>query len=682
MKTESSSLSYRPEIDGLRALAVVPVVLFHMGVPFLSGGYAGVDVFFVISGYLISLIIIKESYNSKFSYKNFWLRRVRRIMPALLVMVIVTSIVGSFLLYGPDVTNLGRQGLASVFSYANIEFLISAGSYWGVDAKSSPLLHTWSLSVEEQFYLFFPAFLILLLARLKSSAVSILSLICILSFLLFVYGVYSHPSATFYLLPMRAWELGAGSLLALLTYHRPFSFKYNNVFAIVGVLAVISSYFLIGDENNLSYYLIIPVVGAVLIIATSANSNSLVHKFLASRMMVLVGLASYSIYLWHWPILTLLKAGLPLLDSYHIALYSIPLIVLFSALSYLYVEKRMRDKNQSIFYILLLFLVSLIFSFTLLNKHLTENVSMYSQTSWFGEIYNVAPPSNFLSEAQKRALEVRMEGIFSPKPEFIQADLYEKGGSLRMYGGKTPEVIVFGDSHALMWAPVLNDIFKELKVSVSFYAANGTPTFFNIPVSRKKNTQFFSTDEKFIFDKKRLYFLHKWKPKLVIIAARWSEYSVEDARDLMGEINKVGAHVLLLEDPPVLYFGDKNTPQYLSYLNIKPNNKQYVRVSNIDKFRQGNELVHQLRNLYNNCDYLSVADTFMYNNKVWVLDKNDVLYIDDDHLSYKGVLKVRGRLTEKIKISLNIRQERHLNGKLLDGVFPDDAGKVVVNVFN
>jgi len=645
-----ASLTYRPEIDGFRALAVLPVVLFHMGVPFLSGGYAGVDVFFVISGYLISLIIIKESHNSTFSYRNFWLRRVRRIMPALLVMVILTSMAGSILLYGPDIANLGHQGIASIFSYANIEFWRSAGSYWGMNAKSSPLLHTWSLSVEEQFYLLFPAFLIVLLTRFKSKAVLILALTCLVSLLLFMYGVHSRPSATFYLLPMRAWELGAGGLLALLTFHHSLSFKHNNLLAVIGVIALISSYVLIGNEKGLSYYLIIPVMGAILILATSANSKSVVHKLLASRMMVLIGVASYSIYLWHWPILTLMKAAFPLVDAYLVAIYSIPFIMFFSILSYRYVEKNLRYKHQSVFYIGLLFFTSLILSVIISNKHWTENVDMFDKTSWFGEVYNVPFPSQNLSEAQKEAVRLRMEGIFFPKAEIKKDDLYKTGGVLKLYGGSTPDVVVFGDSHALMWAPVMDEVFKRLHISASFYASDGTPTFFDIPVKKQGGSLLFSTEEKFSFDKKRLYYLHKWKPKLVIIASRWSDRSIEKTRDLMDEIRKVGAHVLLIEDPPVLFFGDRNAPQYLSHLNIKVNNdRQYIPISKVDHFHQGNELVHQLASLYDNCDYLPVEGLFKYGDNAWVLGKRDILYMDDDHLSYKGSLKIKDMLLKEIK---------------------------------
>jgi len=156
-------IRYRPEIDGLRAIAVIPVILFHMGFQWIPGGFIGVDVFFVISGFLITSIILQDVGQERFSYSDFWLRRIRRILPALMVMVFTISIVGSIVLYAPQISNLGEHGLAALLSLANIDFWLHAGNYWGASAKDSPFLHTWTLSVEEQFYLFFPFLLILLL---------------------------------------------------------------------------------------------------------------------------------------------------------------------------------------------------------------------------------------------------------------------------------------------------------------------------------------------------------------------------------------------------------------------------------------------------------------------------------------------------------------------------------------
>jgi peptidoglycan/LPS O-acetylase OafA/YrhL len=197
------AITYRPEIDGLRAVAVIPVVLFHLNRELLPGGYIGVDVFFVISGFLITSIILNEYERGDFSFSRFWLRRVRRILPALIVMVIVTLVAGRLILYAPDINNLGTQGIAALLSFANISHWLTAGNYWGHTAESSPLLHTWSLSVEEQFYLIFPLLLILTLKYLHARLAFTFLFMSMLSVLLFFYGTQTHPSSTFYLLPTK-----------------------------------------------------------------------------------------------------------------------------------------------------------------------------------------------------------------------------------------------------------------------------------------------------------------------------------------------------------------------------------------------------------------------------------------------------------------------------------------------
>ncbi len=191
-----SVITYRPDIDGLRALAIIPVLLFHLGANWLPGGFLGVDVFFVISGYLITSIILKDHDSGRFSYTNFWMRRIRRIFPLLAIMVIVTLIVSYFLTFKPDLQSIGKVGLSSIFSVANMA-LWRMTSYWGPAAENSPFLHSWSLSVEEQFYLIYPAFLLILLKYMKHHIVMFLSLTILASFFLFLYTAETHPTASF-----------------------------------------------------------------------------------------------------------------------------------------------------------------------------------------------------------------------------------------------------------------------------------------------------------------------------------------------------------------------------------------------------------------------------------------------------------------------------------------------------
>ena len=206
-------MQYRADIDGLRSLAIVPIVLFHAGFSLFSGGFVGVDIFFVISGYLITSIIAKEIGGGQFDLWRFYERRIRRIFPALIVMLLVCSVAGWVLLFPLDLQAFGESLVASTGFVANISFWLKSG-YFDTSSDLKPLLHTWSLAVEEQFYLFFP--LVLMLANRKNRDPRLIVwIILLLSFALSLFGVSRNPDATFYLIPTRAWELLIGSVLAL-----------------------------------------------------------------------------------------------------------------------------------------------------------------------------------------------------------------------------------------------------------------------------------------------------------------------------------------------------------------------------------------------------------------------------------------------------------------------------------
>ena len=207
-------MKYRADIDGLRSIAVIPVILFHLGFNWISGGYLGVDVFFVISGYLITTILLKDITSNSFSMKEFWFKRIKRILPALLSVIIITLLIVPFLIYKGDILSLTSEIIPSIFSYSNFYSWFNNGNYWGESAENSFFLHAWSLSVEEQFYIFFPFFLFLL-HKFKLSITKWLITIITISLIAFLFGSQYHPAFTFYMLPTRAWELLSGGLLAV-----------------------------------------------------------------------------------------------------------------------------------------------------------------------------------------------------------------------------------------------------------------------------------------------------------------------------------------------------------------------------------------------------------------------------------------------------------------------------------
>lgn len=638
-------MKYRPEIDGLRAIAIIPVLLFHYDASLLPGGFLGVDVFFVISGYLITSIILKEYDKGDFSFASFWLRRVRRILPALITMVVVTLVVGSQILYAADVNILANHGLASLLSFANISHWIMAGNYWGPSAESSPFLHAWSLSVEEQFYLFFPLFLFLVLRFQRARLILIFSILSLCSFLLFIFASKIYSSATFYLLPTRAWELGAGSLLAMFSFQKINSFKIRQSLSFIGLSVVVTSYFLISGNEGLSPYIFFPVFGAALIIFCSNDSNGLVNKLLSNTILTHIGKISYSLYLWHWPILVLHEQiGFNGDFSIH-PLILFTLIFFVSFISYKFIEVPTRRNTRLTPFILIFLLSGVGLSLYFKNFEYSEDTSKYGEVLWHGELYNVNPRKEWPESVKKR-----MKGITVIRQENEVPNNFINGIH-KLYGDEKSEILVLGNSHALMWAKVLDEVAETLNVSISFYTADGTPTFFDVPPKKAKTPEiFFSIDEKYKFDEARYRVIEERKPKVVVIADPWYTQNREKTLPLIHFITKIGSKILFIEQPPVLFFGDKNAPQYLSYLGLVPNkSSQSIRHMNSLEYNHGLKLVEQLTSDNNLCRSISVADLFIRDDQVVVLEQDKVLYIDDDHLSYAGALKVKNRIIQSLR---------------------------------
>ncbi len=291
-------MNYRPEIDGLRAVAVLPVILFHAGVDLFSGGYVGVDIFFVISGYLISSIIMSDLSDDKFTVRKFYERRARRILPALIFVVLCCLPFAWFWMLPAQLAQFG-EGMISVSLFAsNILFWMQSG-YFAPSAELNPLLHTWSLAVEEQFYLFFPIIMMLVWRFAPRLLFAGVLAVTIASLGLAQWASTEMAGANFYLIPTRAWELGLGVLCAL--WERKMGPKESNVLAGLGLVLIAMSIFLFDDLTPMpSVYGLLPVGGTAMIILFAGQGN-LIAKLLSIRPVIMVGLISYSAYLWHQP---------------------------------------------------------------------------------------------------------------------------------------------------------------------------------------------------------------------------------------------------------------------------------------------------------------------------------------------------------------------------------------------
>ncbi|MGZ5127489.1 MAG: acyltransferase family protein, partial [Burkholderiales bacterium] len=301
--------SYRPDIDGLRAIAVMSVVIHHISKPILPGGFVGVDIFFVISGFLITSQIYKEAIEGSFSIKQFYKRRINRIVPALLTVVCVSYIAGFFVLSPADLSRLSASALYSMMGVSNVYFWREYGNYFGGDTSVVPLLHTWSLGVEEQFYAIWPAAILLLIKLPRRCVLPSLAALtlCAAAFSEYALGVVA--SASYYLLPMRFFELMIGGVLAIGMIKNGAELQSYRPAAGIGGLGLIAySLFALDAGSPFPGINALPsCLGTAMLIWSGAERNKISALVLANRLMVFLGLISYSLYLWHWPILAYLK---------------------------------------------------------------------------------------------------------------------------------------------------------------------------------------------------------------------------------------------------------------------------------------------------------------------------------------------------------------------------------------
>ena len=340
-------MQYRSEIDGLRALAVVPVILFHAGFDSFAGGFVGVDVFFVISGYLITTIIINELAADNFTIANFYERRARRILPALFFVMLVCLPFASNILPPSSLKMFGQSLIATSSFLSNILFWQQSG-YFETSSELKPLLHTWSLAVEEQYYIFFPLFLLATWKLGVRWIIIILSALFVTSLAVAQWGAINRPNAAFFLLPTRGWELLIGVFLAF--YLKKFaylkSFALNQVLSFAGLMMIGYSVVAFDDTTPFpGFYALVPTVGAGLLIL-SAVPKTIAHKLLSLSPFVGIGLISYSAYLWHQPILAFTRGiSLEETPTYHLAVACLSSLAL-GYVSWCWIEKPFRNRKR------------------------------------------------------------------------------------------------------------------------------------------------------------------------------------------------------------------------------------------------------------------------------------------------------------------------------------------------
>lgn len=629
-----SKRQYRPEIDGLRAVAIIPVVIFHFFPTKFPHGFLGVDVFFVISGFLITGILLRDFEAGTFSMPQFWARRIRRLFPVMATMIITVMVTGYFTLFGDEWRSLAWQATATIASVANLLFWRVAGDYWGQTAESMPLLHMWSLAVEEQFYLFFPPSLWLSL-RFFGRRVTQHGMICIciVSFLLMLSLNHTNKAASFYLLPTRGWELLAGCILAVYVQDRSCNRSaLTSKFTMVAGLSLIAAgYFLPFFSTGYSlFHAAGAVLGTTLVLTASALAPPTTKWCLRFPPLVGIGKISYSWYMWHWPMLIF-----------------VPKVILISPLTNL-----------------ILTLVASVCSYAVL-----ENCTRFLPTRRFVYVANGLLVAVLLSICmpnglQRRAIEYTVpETLHQPniQPPYI-AHVGEFSGDYKtgVTAGALPtdplnHVLLLGDSHGVMYYPMLLEICRDReKTLTSFAADGGTWPFFVVPgtdpseyYAKTSNSGGWTPERRLEFDTIRRDFIQKHSPKLVIICGRWDFYFNELGIDRFESYVKDvlsflpgDCRFLILGQPPMLPFGSGG---FTSGVLDIPVLRAFTEDPAVSVRRHSaHTVLARLAAESSRGEFVFVDGVFETARGIRFLDGAEILYRDDDHLNTAGAFKCRG----------------------------------------
>jgi peptidoglycan/LPS O-acetylase OafA/YrhL len=449
-------MQYRREIDGLRAVAVLPVILFHAGFSVFSGGYVGVDVFFVISGYLITSILISELEQGNFSIGRFYERRARRILPALFLVMFACLPFAYMWMLPSQLKDFAQSLVAVVFFASNVLFWREDG-YFAAAAELKPLLHTWSLAVEEQYYLLFPIFLLLLWRFGRQPVFWTVIAVAVASLLLAEWGWRNMPSANFYLAPTRAWELLAGSICAFMTVGKPQ--RSSNMLSAVGLAMIVFAIFVYDEGTPFpSVYALVPVVGTMLIILFAAE-GTWVAKLLSLRAFVGIGLISYSAYLWHQPLFAFARLR-SLTEPGHMLMGALAVASLLLAwATWRYVEQPFRKRaNPFLVTQRRVFAVS---GAVFVAVGLTADNTRYFYNNLNDEQREIIAYLDFSNTAEFN-LAYRQPDCFygSAQNSFT---FYKKDICLALDAGRK-NVLLMGDSHAAHLWKALSEVYPQYNV--------------------------------------------------------------------------------------------------------------------------------------------------------------------------------------------------------------------------
>jgi len=630
---------YRKDIDGLRAIAVLAVIAYHYDFG-LYGGYVGVDIFFVISGYLITGTILSDISNSTFSLANFTERRVRRILPASICVSFVTLPTAYFIFLPADFIDLAKSVMAQIAFVSNYFFWNSSG-YFAEESETKPLLHTWSLSLEEQFYICFALLLLLKNLRNPQKLFWIFLIVFCISFFISEYCSFKHPSVNYFFLPTRAYEILLGGILAIaFDSLKNFPIIFKEIISWCGLSLIVFPMLLFDESTRFpGLSALLPCFGAALIILSGAGQNTNVSKVLSVKPFVFFGLISYSLYLWHWPIISFAKYLTIEPLSLEIRVILLLLCLIVSVFSWLYIETPFRKKNwissQKAIFSIAIGACCILF--------LGSGVIVFLHGMPFRMGSEVLALSNSYKidreRVQKDSYTVGIDEI--KKGEIIR--LSSKNGSSE---AEHLDMLIWGDSHAAAILPALSAICNEHNISVAaiIYAATFPIVDFEnkFEISMGKNSMDYSAAA--------IEIIRREKPKTVVLVSEWHSFNKIKASLIktVKLIKETGSEVWLMKSVPVPRF---DAPRALAIAKHNGVNTDTIGID-ATKFTEQREMQHQFFhdvlaetgpvNLLDPMPYFSIK-----NGKIQLLLNGKSLYCDGSHLSHDGAILIKPML-EKV----------------------------------
>lgn len=620
------SISYRKEIDGLRAIAVFSVIANHISLIGFGGGFIGVDIFFVISGFLIFQIIYKEKIDNQFSFVRFYERRARRILPALYVMTAITSIVSFLVLLPKDLKYYGKSLAAVALMCSNLVFPGQSG-YFDPDSDLRPLLHTWSLAVEEQFYLIFPALVVLLWKRTIIFQVWIYSILAVASLAYAHHRAYISPDINFFMLSSRLWELLVGVIGAIFfLYKTEWILQHKKTGNIVSVCGMFFIFYAICFFNqNLPYpsaFTLLPTCGALMVLIF-ANDKNFIGKFLANKILVGLGVSSYSIYLWHQPIFSLTKYLSPSEFSFSIQLSLIACVLIVGHFSFVFIEQTTRRRFDIsgiglLKYVIcgLVIFISTGFTFYISNGFL----SSYADTEAASH-YQVLNAKEYIPN-QFNVLRNKSFDLEDPNPK----------------------VLIIGDSYA---QDVTNAIFEvgiHNKVQLSTYYISSRCGNLYIKIGYRLLQDAFNlaqcpSESPYFTDENLMRLLNE--ADVILLVSSWKINQVQKITESLENIKqKYSAKVIV--------FGTKNFGEMRlgNWMQKDSANRSIIRG---DASLQSKEVNFFLKNSLSSHIFVDVSSVFCPTpNSCILFDSNgNLLTNDGHHLTIFGARKLGAKLLEE-----------------------------------